>query len=996
MGINIADRVAIFSSYLPTRAGCTDAFKESLDLLQMIKSKLDGSTMVVFAGDLNADPGVEGGPCATTTVNEQGRILNQYLKRWGFTSSHLHLNTVSSSHTYEGDHNGCKSTIDHLLCAERFLPQIQSCYVIDNEPSNTSDHLPLYAEINAPIHHTTTPRSQQPKRDNPNWKKLTVKEIKRTYTESLHCKLMDISIPSAEACIEDPQVIHQFLEDLGTAMKSSANENLPKKQFKKHKRPGWNRSINTAQRRSKAAWHRWKQAGHPLDPSHEARAEYLSSKRRFRQAMRKLQKEQDTAFYEDIDLHCSDSSKLFRLLSRRMGTNCELPKTIYVNGVEYAGENVLEGWARHFEDLGSPVIGGFNEAFQDQVRLELAEMDELSEEEVDEVLMSITEDEVRAAIQSLPLQKAAGPDQIQPEHLRYGGDLLVQYVTALFNLIISHEFIPTSFQHGLTVPIPKSSDKDLTNPSNYRGITLLSNVGKLLEKVILQRLHDRTKIDSCMSPLQGGFKPGVSCLHTAMIFQEAIQHIREKGKKAYVALLDVRKAFDTVWHEGLFHKLFQLGVKDHAWRLLRKWYSSSSCSVLWNGVCSTSFNINQGVKQGGVLSPLLYSIYLNDLLIELQQSKLGAKMGEIYCGAPAYADDLALVASSPEELQKMLDIVHAYSNKWRYRLNPSKSKIMIFGAAKPKSLGVNVTLNGQPLEIVEEYTHLGVLRSSGRTTTARTSRQISAARSAFFALNRVGSRFGCIHPITSMRLYSSICLPRMLYGCELWAVTKTEMEMLERSHRKILRTVQGLPLRCPNSGLLAAIGGQSIADLIAIKKLLFVHSITSLPEHSLPIPRQVLTQRLQAPNAKAWLPSILTSSDSLNLPSANDLLQHAPSKPVWKRVVSGIIRARAEMSLLEEAEHKCSLHLLSQMDPRSGSPSTLWTITHNKELLHLTARNNFRIRLVLGCHGLESDAARFRKRRGGLEVGSSTCRLCVQGVEDPTHFLATCPALERR
>ena len=101
--------------------------------------------------------------------------------------------------------------------------------------------------------------------------------------------------------------------------------------------------------------------------------------------MKKLQKEQDTAFYEDIDLHCSDSFKLFRLLSHRMGTNCELPKTIYVNGVEYAGENVLEGWARHFEDLGSPVTGGFNEAFQDQVRLELAEMDELSEEEVDEV-----------------------------------------------------------------------------------------------------------------------------------------------------------------------------------------------------------------------------------------------------------------------------------------------------------------------------------------------------------------------------------------------------------------------------------------------------------------------------------------------------------------------------------------------------------------------------------------------------------------------------------
>ena len=128
---------------------------------------------------------------------------------------------------------------------------------------------------------------------------------------------------------------------------------------------------------------------------------------------------------------------------------------------------------------------------------------------------------------------------------------------------------------------------------------------------------------------------------------------------------------------SLFHKLFQMGIKDHAWHLLRKWHTSSSRSVLWNGRCSRPFCISQGVKQGAILSPLLYSIYLNDLLVELQQSNLGAN-----------ADDLALIASSPEELQKMLDIMYTYSNNWRYRLNASKSKVMIFGSAKPKSLNI--------------------------------------------------------------------------------------------------------------------------------------------------------------------------------------------------------------------------------------------------------------------------------------------------------------------
>jgi hypothetical protein len=246
-----------------------------------------------------------------------------------------------------------------------------------------------------------------------------------------------------------------------------------------------------------------------MDPTHQARADYLGSKRRFRQALRTLRKEQDMAFYEELDLQCSDSSKLFRLLRHRMGTHCDLSKKIIVDGVEYAGEEIVEGWAKHFEALGAPEMTGFDAPFQDQVRKDLAAMETASGEQEDTLLVSITKAEVAAAIKSLSLQKAAGPDKIQPEHVRYGGDLLAQHLSELFNLIINQEYIPNSLQHGLTVPIPKSSDKDPTNPSNYRGIPLLSNVGKLLEKVILQRLHDRSDVASRLSPLQGGFKPGV-------------------------------------------------------------------------------------------------------------------------------------------------------------------------------------------------------------------------------------------------------------------------------------------------------------------------------------------------------------------------------------------------------------------------------------------------------------------------------------------------------
>ena len=204
----------------------------------------------------------------------------------------------------------------------------------------------------------------------------------------------------------------------------------------------------------------------------------------------------------------------------------------------------------------------------------------------------------------------------------------------MFNLLIECEYVPQCLKHGNIIPIPKSSDKDLTNPSNYRGITLLPTISKLLGKIMFSRFR-AYGISTKIHPLQGGFHPGYSCLHTAFIFHETISHLREQ-KKVYVALLDVKKVFDTVWHTGLFHKLQKVGITGQALDFIKQWYDHSTCSVLWNGKPSRTINISQGVKQGGVLSPLLYSLYVNDLLVELENSGLGARLGNIYTGALMY------------------------------------------------------------------------------------------------------------------------------------------------------------------------------------------------------------------------------------------------------------------------------------------------------------------------------------------------------------------------
>ena len=188
-----------------------------------------------------------------------------------------------------------------------------------------------------------------------------------------------------------------------------------------------------------------------------------------------------------------------------------------------------------------------------------------------------------------------------------------------------------------------------------------------------------------LNPLQGGFRSGYSCLRTAYILQEAIQHTRECNKKAYVAFLDARKVFDTVWHEGLFVKLHNKGLPMCIWHLLYAWYKNCSCSVAWNNTTSASFPIHQGVRQGAILSTLLHSIFVDELLNLLSNSGFGVRVSSIYIGAPMYADDLALIADSPQELQAVLNIVHSYAGKWRYNLNASKSFIMVFGESPHSS-----------------------------------------------------------------------------------------------------------------------------------------------------------------------------------------------------------------------------------------------------------------------------------------------------------------------
>ena len=152
-----------------------------------------------------------------------------------------------------------------------------------------------------------------------------------------------------------------------------------------------------------------------------------------------------------------------------------------------------------------------------------------------------------------------------------------------------------------------------------------------------------------------------------------------EGKKTYAFFLDVQKAYDTVWRNGLWVKLWDLGVRGRMWRVIKRMYEASRSAVLLDGEKSASFSVEQGVAQGCSLSPILFSVFINDLLKEVEKAELGIHLGEGgRIGGMLFADDFVGLSDSKEQLQKLIDVVYSYCSKWRLKANVTKSAVMVF------------------------------------------------------------------------------------------------------------------------------------------------------------------------------------------------------------------------------------------------------------------------------------------------------------------------------
>jgi len=327
------------------------------------------------------------------------------------------------------------------------------------------------------------------------------------------------------------------------------------------------------------------------------------------------------------------------------------------------------------------------------------------------------------------------------------------------------ERTPVDWERGIIVPIYKGGEKD--NVDNYRGITLLSVVGKLYTSILNNRISKWLEKKNKIVEEQGGFRMKRSTSEQIFILKEIIQGRRRNHKKnTFCCFLDIRKAYDTVCRERLWKSMIEKGIDGKMWRVIKNMYKEVGSCVRLGEEKTDWFSVEVGLRQGCILSPVLFSIFIDRLAEEVKKVG-GAKYAELVVSLLLFADDIVLVAESEKMMQEMLDVVYNYSRKSRFRFNKDKCSIMIFG----KKIRKKIFLGESELQVVNSYKYLGLVVDENFTWKDHLEKMLDKARKRTSALCGMGLREG-VSAKAILRGWQVLVRPVLEYGAEIWGEKK--------------------------------------------------------------------------------------------------------------------------------------------------------------------------------------------------------------------------------
>ena len=379
------------------------------------------------------------------------------------------------------------------------------------------------------------------------------------------------------------------------------------------------------------------------------------------------------------------------------------------------------------------------------------------------------------AIAKLKLGKSPGADSLSGEHLKHAHPILISLLTKLFNIMIIIEYVPNAFGVSTIVPVPKAGKRNNV-VDGYRGISLTPVISKIFEQGLLIIFHPFLQT----SERQFGFKTGSSCTSAIYAVRQTIEYFVKKNSTVTVCSLDMEKAFDKMNRHALFIKMMSRGCPLTLINLIDGWFIKSVACVRWGEGMSDQFSVKSGTRQGGVLSPALFAIFVNDVLPRLEESNMGCFVHNVCCNAFLYADDLILMSLSIHDMCSLLDICRKELAWLDMRVNVVKSSAMRVGERWNVPLDP-LMMGGESLPWVKEIKYLGMTFIAAKVFTIC----LRSAKIRFFqSLNAILGKIGDVGAIPLIvSITTTNCLPIISYGLESCSLTKAQLQSFEYAYR---------------------------------------------------------------------------------------------------------------------------------------------------------------------------------------------------------------------
>ena len=799
------DNLILINVYMPIDDGSTHSFEEMGDILSEIESiaKLYSDRQILVCGDFNVD-------FSRNSVNLN--LLKNFMKAESLASCYHIFN--DDSFTYISP-SGNKSYIDHILLKSEDVDIILN-HKIWIEGENLSDHNPVFLEVKINssdlLQKNKTETKSMINFVGVNWSKASNEDI-NYYKFVLDQLLLGID-HSSILCIDknydsvDEKVISNYIEQINECMILASKIAIPvSKYFSPREMPGWTEFVSPFRDDSMYWCRLWKDVGCPSYGFHYENMK--EAKKQYHSAIRFIKNEKDTILKSKVanTLISNEFTEFWKVIKRNKRKKNIIPQVM--DGVK-GMKNIIE----LFHDKYKKLYNSYDDKENTIKLLNCVEtkIRKMCCEGLCEYNHDINIIQIKNNVNKLKSKKNDPIYGIKSENVINGSDTLFMCLSILFNIFVNKGITDFKFNSSILVPLVKDNSKSASISSNYRAISLNPILNKLFEYVLMEILQNlKIKTDSA----QFGFKSNVSTTMCSFAVRETIDYYKSNDSNVYAAFLDASKAFDLIKHSKMFECLLNTNLCPSILRIIAMMYLVGNCRVQWNNDKSRSFDLKNGVKQGGVLSPFLFSIYINPLIKMMHNSRKGCYIGKTPANIFIYADDIVLLSPTVTSMKYMIELCEIYSYEYFLRFNGEKSKVIPFTKYEVNNF-VNICLNGNKLEIVNSYRHLGNVFINNRHLVDFK----DAIHDMKVKCNTIINEFRNVDTCAKTKLFNSQCIS--LYGSVLIDIdNNNDIERLKIEWRKCCRYILNLNKRTRSILLPFLMQTPNVLEIIYVRFLNF-------------------------------------------------------------------------------------------------------------------------------------------------------------------------------